>query len=179
MGGTPRWGRGQAWGGRSGRDKALWSDHSLHSPSPCTAWGYEVEELKVNLSLGRKKGWGKGVWVFFFFLFLIIIFQLIGNKLNLFPQIESALHMSVVGEWCPCPDLNWQAFCHIFSSCSVKVSVIEWHDRHLVTSQAQHATVLQMCFLGKNLLHCYLHPTFSSKVYTYRCFYPHFFQLGG
>lgn len=58
------------------------------------------------------------------------------------------------------------SFLSYFLLLPTNVRVIEWHGRCLVTSQGQHPTVLQMCFLGKNLLHCYLYPIFSSKVYV-------------
>ena len=39
VGGTPRWSRGGAWGGRRGRENMWWTDHNPHSLSPCATWG--------------------------------------------------------------------------------------------------------------------------------------------
>jgi len=53
----------------SGRDDVLWTDHSPHSPSPCTTCGEKVDKLGGKLSLGRIGGGG----AVFSFVFLWII----------------------------------------------------------------------------------------------------------
>jgi len=50
-----------SWGGRSGRDNVWWTDRNPHYQSPCAAWGEEVENTGVKLSLGRMEGWVEGV----------------------------------------------------------------------------------------------------------------------
>ena len=42
--GTSHWSRGRVWGGRSSRANVWWTDHSPHSPSPCTTRGEEGEK---------------------------------------------------------------------------------------------------------------------------------------
>lgn len=66
MGRTPCWSRGKVRGGRNSREELFWSNHSPHSPSPCTAQGEETEESGVKLSLGKKRGLKEGVLIFVF-----------------------------------------------------------------------------------------------------------------
>ncbi|GAB0186393.1 EH domain-containing protein 4 [Grus japonensis] len=71
------------------------TDHNPHSLSPCATGGEEVEKLGVKLSPGRREGWGEGVLRFYF---ISHYRDLIDNILNKFPQVESVLPMTVIGE---------------------------------------------------------------------------------
>lgn len=54
IGGIPSWRREEAW--RCGvPDKLLWTNHSLHSPSTCTAQREELEKPWIKLRLGRNR----------------------------------------------------------------------------------------------------------------------------
>ena len=90
----PRWRRRRVWGGRSGKGKVSWTDRSPHSPSPCTAWEEEVEELGVKLS-PRRGEWEEGVFIFVFTSHYPSLL-LIGNKLNYFPQVKSVSPVRVI-----------------------------------------------------------------------------------
>lgn len=58
----------KSMGRRNSMDKFLWPDCNPHSPSPIphTAWGGNVEELGVKLSLERRRYRGKVVFSFVF-----------------------------------------------------------------------------------------------------------------
>ena len=66
--------RGRVWRGKNSRDDTLWPDCNLPFPSTCAAHREEVEELWVQLSLGRKKGGGKVFLVLFLLLTLLLCF---------------------------------------------------------------------------------------------------------
>ena len=50
----------------------------------------------MKLSPGRREGWGEGVLRFGFVS--LSCSDLIGNKLNSLPQVESVLFVTVIGE---------------------------------------------------------------------------------
>lgn len=55
----PHWTRGRVWVGKTGRDNIWWTDGNL----PSFATGKEeVENLGIELGLGRRKGWAGGVF---------------------------------------------------------------------------------------------------------------------
>lgn len=48
-------------------EELLWVDHSLHSPSPCAAYGGGGRSVsKERLKLSLEKGWGEDIVLFFF-----------------------------------------------------------------------------------------------------------------
>ena len=79
--GTLLWSGGGLWRGRSGRDNTWWTNHSPHSPSPCTTQGEEVEKIRSEAE-PRKKGRVGGRCFKIWFYFSLSYCDLIGDKLN-------------------------------------------------------------------------------------------------
>lgn len=57
----PQWSRGKAWRGSSCREDLLWTDHSLHSPSPLhhLRWEMRTWKWRSEVELGKKVGSGR------------------------------------------------------------------------------------------------------------------------